>query len=426
MRAKGLLVVLLMTLAVVGCDSAIIGSGKAPTELKINLSGDASTVPMIECTAEQLIATLIFEDDPDDSADYASRVVWSSSDDSVVSVSNGDLSTGSGTSVYSTGVLVARRPGTATITASYLDGRLLDTADVAVSALSTLTITPDLGTMAPETLRMYTLEGTTATGYPVDGLSSQVAWAFAEASVPADLVASGETVSVTALEGPLDEPFHLEARLDGCGRTLDREISISTPTALRIDTEQGNEHDLPVGLNESLQMIATFADGSEQNVTSGVVYEQLEGASGDVTLTSALTGSVDDRYLLNSDDEDENLQFEFCFDPLDWCLDTPLYHTADLEGSDLRVTPDALTLIYPDEAQLRTFLSFEDGVEREITRSTTFESSNTGAVSVSSGGSSAGEVTSYNVDEDADIEVTASAFTDDALQVQARVYSIEP
>lgn len=410
-----------------GCSSSV-GEGTGPSSLTVKLDGNPDAATVIECSTLQLAAELSFEGDGGSSTgDYASRVQWSSSDDTVVSVSNGDLvSGGSETGVYIEGIMVARRPGTATITADYLDEGLSDRFTVNVIELDQLTITPVLDRLVPESFARFELEGTTASGFPANDLGAELRWTFNEVNAPADVDPEGQSVTVLALEGPEQVAFTLEARIDSCDRSVTRELQIESPSELQVRGEQPADLPLPSSLVEAIQVIATFSDGQEQNLSSQVELEQTEGSGGDADLSLYGDGEPDDVLLLTPRGDDDDVEYEFCYDPLDLCATSRLYTLRDIDWVTLRAEPQDLLLTYPEEAQLKAYAQFEDGVERDVTRTVTWANDNLDALTVGGEPGFSGEITTNNVDQDATVIVGNEEQVDETEVIDIRVFSREP
>lgn len=410
------------------CEEAT-GEGQKPSYIEVTGSSGSSTVTSVECTASQLAAAVYFEGDSGTtSGDFTERVEWVSSDETVVSVSNGDIENGSGTGTYNPGVILPKRPGTATITARYLDKELIDSIDVQVLPIAEMRITPDDNKLAPESFREYTLEAFTSSGFPVEGLNSEISWRLPSVSSPADLAAIGTSVTVIALEGPVAEPFTIEARFPSCDRSVTKDLLIEEPVSYELVTEQPEGAVLPLEVVEAIKFVGIFADGAKQNLTFRTEYDQIEGGSGDAVLTLYASGTEDDVYILEPSDIGETVQYNICLSEIDVCLDTPSYVIDELGSVDetLSVTPESLLLTYPEETQLKATLQFEDGVVRDVTRSVLYANSNAVALSVSSADEDSGRVASNNADQDTDIDVSFPAVSDDEVRISARVYSIDP
>ena len=405
--------------------SAGLEEGNAPESLKVYLDGSADSAQGVECGAGSLAAVLSFTDGSN--ADYVNRVTWRSSDTAVAEISNGEIQAPSG-GYYSTGTVLYHRPGVATLTADYLDM----TASVAVEVieLDRLEITPDNTLMGPDTNISYELKGYTATGYPASNLGVSVDWSFLEDGAPADVLGDSTSASVTisSLNSPLDTPFVLQAELPLCDRDVQRSITIAQPERLVLTSEQGGTNPLPLLAVEALKVYAEFSDGSRQNLSGQLDIEQIAGNDDDAELAaSGSSGNDDDLLLLTPSNADETVAYELCHEEIDLCIDTDTYTLSDIELQSIRADPLELSLTYPDEAYLKAWGTFADGIERDVTRIVSWSSNNASLASVTTGTSDGGHVTSLNGDGEAQITVSdddATGTSEDLIDIS--VYSIVP
>jgi hypothetical protein len=103
------------------CGSNIVGGGVAPSYLLVYPSTnttETTSSTIYPCQTQQLHAQLVFTDGS--SADYTTRVNWSSSSPGTVAVSNDDIEiTGGGGATFARGMLIPGASGFADITADY-------------------------------------------------------------------------------------------------------------------------------------------------------------------------------------------------------------------------------------------------------------------------------------------------------------------
>lgn len=100
------------------CSGGAVGSGNAPRTIVISTPGGTAPLPtlrMYQCLTSGLRALLYFDDGS--VGDFTNRVVWSSSNPGAVQVSNGDIPGTGG--FYANGVLIPAGEGNAIITANY-------------------------------------------------------------------------------------------------------------------------------------------------------------------------------------------------------------------------------------------------------------------------------------------------------------------
>ena len=122
----GSMIRVLLSAAVVAAGSGLaacsgaVGSGNAPQRAEITISGTVTqlnTLRMYQCLTSAVSAVLFFTDNS--VGDFTSRVKWSSSNPGAVMVSNGDIPVRGSSGFYANGVLVPTGPGNAIITADY-------------------------------------------------------------------------------------------------------------------------------------------------------------------------------------------------------------------------------------------------------------------------------------------------------------------
>ncbi|WP_029922888.1 Ig-like domain-containing protein [Nevskia soli] len=100
--------------------SGAVGSGNAPQRAEIATPGTVNqinTLRMYQCLTSGVSALIFFNDNS--VGDFTGRVKWTSSNPGAVMVSNGDIPVGDGRGFYSAGTLVPAGPGNAIITADY-------------------------------------------------------------------------------------------------------------------------------------------------------------------------------------------------------------------------------------------------------------------------------------------------------------------
>ncbi len=107
--------------ALAACSDPV-GSGVAPQSVIIaapapNAPVALQTLQTFECLTSQVRAIMVFSNGSE--GNFTARVKWSSSNPGAVAVSNGDIKVNGGTGFYAPGVLVPVQAGNAIITADY-------------------------------------------------------------------------------------------------------------------------------------------------------------------------------------------------------------------------------------------------------------------------------------------------------------------
>ena len=111
------------------CGSGAVGDGERPVQFYLNTPTGGNSFGLSECSAGAVQAMLVFDGQSGrQTGDYSTRATWTSDAPDVVDVNHGQL--------------LARTPGTANITAKYLD--FTATASVVVVPIQALYVTPNL------------------------------------------------------------------------------------------------------------------------------------------------------------------------------------------------------------------------------------------------------------------------------------------
>lgn len=142
MRALHRVLLVLPILALVACNT--VGKGNKIESLKIKDAIYGLDVPqnlqIYPCLRYNFEALGIFTDNT--SGLYTDRATWSSSDDTIIRVSNGDIQLPSdSTKAYAKGTVIPVGPGSATITVSYV-GLKASLSVIVAGATPTITLQP--------------------------------------------------------------------------------------------------------------------------------------------------------------------------------------------------------------------------------------------------------------------------------------------
>lgn len=434
-RRAALALVAAMTLS--ACDELAdsVGDGVKPESLVMTsgrFEGSAATNDfkgiVYQCTTTALRVFGLFSNGS--SEDFTSRATFSSSDESVVRVSNADLpvpGTDNG-EIFFSGVLLPVNPGNAVITVDFVG--LSTELDVEVRPLTAadLSIEPTDLTMAAGTFEPFTLLGQLDGDAP-ETLGGNVIWEF-DSDSNADAVTVSEIGVVQAHE--VDAAVQiLKPRLqlcDGSGPTSvpTADILVSAVDQLTVSSEfdgdlAGGETIRRIaGTNEFLRAIAHFSNGETQDITEfqliltgdeGGTRPLIEWTSSDDTVAAFTPGS---NFLSLFPDQDGSTDITAAYRPLG--EETPLATSAafTLEAVDgtiteLRISPDTDveieslgSLRFTSEAD---FSSDSGPVTQTLTRHTQWASDDTSLVSISSALGFSGIAQSLQRVTEADITV---------------------
>lgn len=397
---KPVLAALVAALLLAACDGASISEGTKPVKLTVNLAGATGTVAVSECILSQATATLYFDGNLGlSSGDFSARAQWTSSDPGVVAVSNGELPAASGSGYYAAGVLVPHRTGIAQITASYLD--FTSTMTVEVQPVL-MTLEPVLSEIAERSSQSFELKLSSSSGLVVSAPEG-ITWSIDQAVTNANVNSSGKlTANATG-----DGRFTLRAQPVGCDRSASMSLKVSAIDHLGYSREQPDAP-LPVGYSDLLKVYAYFADASSppQNLSDQLSYE----ADDDEVIALSLGSD----YLLVTALDAGSSGGSARFEPENGTalsVALPSYVTAELDPTGLRLTPDSQRLVYPATGLVSALASFEDGIERPVSRHVAWSSSDSSLLAVDGAGDSAGEISTANVDYSGQVYAALGSYT---------------
>jgi len=418
------------------CASAVglsacgaVGDGNSITGLRIvpGNGADGDTVAQSYlCRTTQLTMLGSFESGSD--GNYTSRGTWSSSDPSVVEISNGDVEVpGIEDSFYAAGVLVPHTVGTATITADFVG--LTATIEVDVTDSGGFVLSPAAVRVATTTQQQLSLT-TTEDGEEVDVTGEARYSIDGEDEDDEDLTDNVALVSSTSglVVSQLEGDVVVNAVLPLCPDiTMSSAVHVQDPEALVIAYGEGFGDELVDGTTEYFSVFADFGDGPEQDVSgqipmvaSDTEILRFSGSSGSRNLASAVEPSADPvdvtatlSYGDDEDTEEDDPTFTVTSNALPVTVIDPALET-------VTVTPSEATIEGLGTVELRATGTFEGGYEQDITRHVAWTSSDTSMATVVSGVtrtagtvssrvSDGGAVTIEATDEDATVQQTDTA-----------------
>lgn len=419
MRIQASRFVLLAALAG-GCSGGGgTGEGSRPVELFLGAGQRQSSLSMDECTTAQLGAYVRFDGDAPSVGDFAARASFASSDPSVVFVGDGTSVSPDG-QVYGPGVVVAIKPGLATIRSSYLtfDATLL----VQVEHLGDLRIEPALTDVAEDLPQKFKLIAAYSAERPEQDVSSVGTWSFEPATPRASVEADGKVQANSFRD---DQPLTLVSRLPECGRRATTQFRVSQVAGLDLDYEFGDDARMPLATSEAVRVYARFAasGATRQNVSGSV---ELENVPDDLIAVSIPTLEVPESIsdLLEQTDIQNDLVLVTALEDagtagFDIHVDsgagidasTRIWELVDVDLESVSVDPERISIRYPDDGHLSAVGHFSDGTTRDISRHVTWTSLDGEAVAVATDADSAGDVGVGNVDRDVEVEVFAENAT---------------
>lgn len=206
----------------------------------------------------------------DGSTKTLSSVTWSSSNQTLATVSSGGLVTG-------------KAAGSVTITAT--SGTISGTANLTVTAaLVSLTITPQLPSIAPGTTEQFHAAGTFSDG-SIQDVTGTVNWTSATPtvatisnSIPTNGLATtikAGTSLITASSGSISASTTLT-------------VSSATLSSIAITPSIST---IPLDVVQQFTATGTFSDGTAQNITNTVTWSSSANAIVSITASGAATAS---------------------------------------------------------------------------------------------------------------------------------------
>ena len=313
-------------------------------------------------TYQQFAATLIL--DNNEKIPITDDVLWSSSDSEIASISNAH---------GSNGLASGNDLGTVSITAT------LTFADESYSASATLTITAATPTSlqvtpAEKTLSKGTTGHYTATAYYIDDSSRDVTKEATWESSNADVVhitTSGKNAGYAqALEsGKSTITAYFEGQNNSTGVT----VAVSTLESIQVSPVNEN---VAKGLNVQYSAIGIYSDNTKEDLTQHATWQSSDTAVAAIDRNGEAYGiDVGDTTISAS------------FGGLS--ASTTLTVTAAIPTA-LQVTPDDKTVPKGAAGYFTATVYYTDDSSRDVTKESTWESSNTDVVHISSSGQNAG------------------------------------
>lgn len=386
-----------------GCGG--LGEGVLPVSAAIlplgGLSG-ATTVKAYNCLNTGLSYIVTFSNGS--SGDFTSRSTYSSSNEMVAKVSNGDLpvpnADGSASGFfYPRGTVLPANSGTgtATITVQYLS--FSNSIDVTVGTPQNFRIVPASADLAAKTtldLAVFADLGGVETA-----LDSAVTWAI---ETPDDNIATINTTTGT-ITGVAANSKVLIAKPSILGCT---NPSVSAQANVTVDTLQSlalskefTSGDLVVNTTERIIATGTLINGKTQDLSNQVTYTSthstdpsVPAASTDAFTTKALiflSGTVSNlAFAVRAVSAPASVGASFVYPAAPAPAVTPapvVAQTIEIRPiaatlSGIAVTPSTVNVLAGAITQFNAVGNFADGVTQDITRHVAWQSSNTAQASI--------------------------------------------
>ena len=253
------------TLGSQSANSAITVTAAALTSISVT----PANVSLAVGTNQQLTATGTFSDGS--TANLTSSVTWSSSAASVASVST-------------TGNVTASQTGSATISAT--SGSIVghDTITDTPAVISSISVTPASTNLAAGQTQQYTAIATLSDGSQ-QTVTTSAHWSVSDATKASISNTSGSNGLLTSSAAGSDT---VSAAIGSVNGSASVTITSATLTGITITPAAIT---LEVGLTQQLDVLGTYSDGSNQDLTNTATYTSSAPSAGTVSSTGLVTST---------------------------------------------------------------------------------------------------------------------------------------
>lgn len=378
-----------------------VGKGERPVQFYLNTPTGGNSFGLSECSAGAVQAILVFDGSSGrQTGDYSARSTWTSDAPGIVSVSNGNL--------------LAHAPGTANITAKYLD--FTASASVVVLPAQQLYVTPSLTDLAPDIDQQYLLWGVFADSPVPINLTNQAVWDLNGENSRASI---GSATGIVHTGAPsTGAPIQVFAHLPVCGLEAHSQFQVTNVTSLRIEYEFNCDangencvppQNLPVGTSIKVRVLGDFGDSNhtEQNLSHVVDIQNLfdpkllliqtTDRNGDSGIVMQATDLVSGAYITVGL---YNFALQAQTQPINLVTDPLMSVTIPDKDKNLEI-------MYPDTGHIDAIGTFSSGLQIPITRHVAWSVSDTSAAAVDPTFNNAGLITIRDINED--VTITAAS-----------------
>lgn len=267
-----------------------VGEGIAPkSSVLLPAGGEEGAASFNAYTCLNTSLVLIVDFSNGARGDFSARASWSSADETVARVSNGDIAVPDQDGFfYGRGTIIPVGPGTTTIRSSYLDFR--NSIQITVSDPTNFKVTPAEADVAKgATLDLALSADLGGVNSSLDGFAR---WAFVtETPTVATIVSTTGTITGVGTGGPLTA----RARIPGCSLTIaDATVNVSPLQTLALSKEFPGTDKLVVGTTERITATGTLENGRTQDLSGTVTYKAVKSEDNTTASDAAtfLVGSL--------------------------------------------------------------------------------------------------------------------------------------
>ena len=362
-----------------GTEGRVAGNLEGVTELTASLAGFrvrttltispaalvavqvAPTAPvMARGTTRAFTATGLFSDGT--TQDLTAQATWTSSEPTRLTISSQGLSRG---------LARALSQGPAEVRAT-IGGHFGSTpATVTDAVLTALDLTPAVSSLPLGVSARFVATGRFSDNTTAD-VTTQVTWSSDQPAVASVSNAPGTEGELHALSLGNAQ---LIAQLGNITGAAEVTVSSATITALELSPSAVT---VAVGLTHDFTAIATYSDGTSQDVTAQALFHVLAPAIATVSTTARVTGQGAGSTKLVATSMGFSAQADLTVTPA--------------QLSALSLSPASLTLARGTHGQLSVAATWSDGSTADVTTQATWSSSDPSAVAVSNAPGSEGQL----------------------------------
>ncbi len=363
----------LFTLCGCGEDSDTTRSNDFIPLTSIDISSEYPQIANL--TVNQFTATGNFSDVYD--TEITAEVVWSSSDETILVISNDSDTAGLATALDS---------GEVTVTATSTSEGLSATYDFEVTdaVLSTLTISPLLPSVAAGYTRQFSASGTFDDN-TTQNISSVVDWTSSDETV-VTIDSSGLATAISSGTATISANFS--------GESASTEFTVTDAVFASLKVTP-SDLERPAGLVLQYTATATMSDGTSEDVTEDSYWESSSESVATVSNDSGSAGEVE-----TLDDGDTTITATYNDEEA----------TADLEVNSetldsLEISPEDDTIDVYDTLQFTAIGIYSDDSEYDLTDQVTWDSDDDEIATISNTEGNEGLAKAYS---DGEVEISAS------------------
>jgi len=321
----------------------------------------------------KFIATGIFSDTT--TRDLTSQALWTSSDESIATISNADATKGIATSTANAGdTNITAKVGTVTSADFALE--------VTDDTLESIEVTPASAEVGLGQTQQFTATGIFGGGLPAQDLTKRVTWS-SDAEAIATISNAADSKGLAMTQSISDTPATITAKFGDVEGSTDLTV---TDAALLSIVISPDDSVLPKTFTRALKATGSYSDGSVKDVTGEVTWSSSSSSIAtisNVTTTKGVVrgGSAGQAIITASKRLPNDVVVS----------DTTRVFVTDAVLESISVTPSTLTLPLGLGQAFVATGSFSDDSTMDITEQVTWTSADTNVLSISNAGGTKGQ-----------------------------------